>query len=99
MNFSAASSSSSVVTPGRIFASSRSMQRTWISPALAISSISADDFLRIIGSELGLEAQRGQGSPDVVVDLRGRPRAVEAAQDAALLVVLDQRDRLLVVDA
>src|SRR3712207_6923949 len=45
-----------------------------------------------------LEAQRRQRGADVVVDLGRRPRPVEAAQEAARVVVLDQRRRLRVVD-
>src|SRR5918997_4906419 len=48
--------------------------------------------------ELVLEAQRGDRRPDVVVDLGGRTRAVEAPQEPALLVVLDERRGRCVVD-
>jgi hypothetical protein len=51
MNFSAAASSSAVVTPGRIFDSSRRWHRTRTSPAAAILSISAGDFRMIIASK------------------------------------------------
>src|SRR3954452_22089316 len=107
MNFSAAESSSAVVTPGRIFEAIRSMQRTWISPARAMASISAGDFLWITVAlarfrtailELIFEAERGERRTDVVVDLGRRSRSVEAPQDPVVLVVPDQRRRLLVID-
>src|SRR5215218_7173047 len=97
MNRSAAWSSSPVVTPGRTLPASRSIVRTRMSPARAILSISAGVFLMIIGSEALFEAQRGEGGPDVVVDLGGTARAVEPAQQSLLLVVVDQRFRLLMV--
>src|SRR3954469_17725174 len=99
MNFSAAASRSSVLTPGRTLPASRSMVRTRISPARAILSISAEVFLMIIGgaSEPLFEPQRREGGPDVVVDLGGAARAVEAPQQALLLVVVDQRLGLLMV--
>src|SRR3954451_923264 len=99
MNFSAAASRSSVLTPGRTLPASRSMVRTRISPARAILSISAGVFLMIIGgaSEPLFEPQRREGGPDVVVDLGGAARAVEAPQQALLLVVVDQRLGLLMV--
>src|SRR3954463_15722457 len=100
MNFSAAASSSPVVTPGRIFAASRSIVRTRISPARAILSISAGDFLTIIARsslEAFFQAQRRQRRPDVVVDLDLVPGAVEAPEQPALLVVLLERLGLLVV--
>src|SRR3954447_18717396 len=97
MNFSAAASRSSVLTPGRTLPASRSMVRTRISPARAILSISAGVFLMIMGSETLFEPQRREGGPDVVVDLGGAARAVEAPQQALLLVVVDQRLSLLMV--
>src|SRR3954447_14523223 len=98
MKRSAAWSSWSVVTPGRTLPASRSMVRTRMSPARAILSISAGVFLMIIGgSESLFEPQRREGGPDVVVDLGGAARAVEAPQQALLLVVVDQRLGLLMV--
>src|SRR4051812_24914301 len=97
MNFSAAASRSSVVTPGRIFPASRSIVRTRMSPAPAILPISAGVFLMIMGSETLFEPQRREGGPDVVVDLSGAAGAVEAPQQPLLLVVVDQRLRLLMV--
>ena len=83
MNFSAAASSSPVVTPGRILPASRSIVLTRMAPAAAILSISAGDFLMIIGaSESFFEAERGERRADVVVDLHLVARAVEAAQQA-----------------
>src|ERR671932_1463364 len=100
MKRSAARSRSAVVTPGRILPASRSIVRTRISPARAILSISAGLFLTIMGRPM-LEAlfqpQGGERRADVVVDLDLVPGAVEAPQQAPLLVVLDERLRLLVV--
>src|SRR3954468_22941380 len=93
MNFSAARSSSPVVTPGRIFPARRSIVRTRMAPAAAIFSISAGDFLMIIAvpmvrrSQPLFEAQRGERRADVVVDLDLVARTVESAQQPALLVV------------
>src|SRR3954467_10951690 len=98
MKRSAVWSSSIVVTPGRTLPASRSIVRTRISPARAILSISAGVFLMIIGgSESLFEPQRREGGPDVVVDLGGAARPVEAPQQALLLVVVDQRLGLLMV--
>src|SRR5687767_14811276 len=99
MNFSAAVSSSFVVTPGRIMPSSSRCVRTSTSPASAILSISAGDFLTIIDLDLVFESEGRDRRAQVVVDLGGRSRAVEAAQQPELLVVVDDRLRLLVVDA
>src|SRR3954470_11548055 len=97
MKRSAAWSSSSVVTPGRTLPASRSMVRTRMSPARAMLSISAGVFLMIMGSEPFFEPERREGGPDVVVDLGRAARAVEAPQQALLLVVVDQRLGLLMV--
>src|SRR4029079_14120913 len=98
MNFSAALSSSPVVTPGRILPARRSIVLTRMAPAAAILSISAGDFLMItVASESLFEPERGEGRADVVVDLHLVARTVEAAQPAALLVVVDQRLCLIVV--
>src|SRR3954453_14215785 len=106
MNFSAAWSSSAVVTPSRILEASSFIVRAWMGPAAAILSISCGDFLMITAGrgrsaarlELVFEAQRGDRRPDVVVDLGGRAGAVEAPQQVAALVVLDERLGLVVVD-
>src|SRR3954468_12280974 len=101
MNFSAASSRSLVVTPSRTLPSTSWSARTRIDPAAAILSISSGDFLMIIairGSQLVLEAKRRDRCPEVVVDLGGRALAVESLEDPAVLVVVDERRRLLVVD-
>src|SRR3954451_23984441 len=98
MNFSAALSSSPVVTPGRILPAIRSIVFTRIAPAAAILSISAGDFLTIIrGSKTFFEAERGERRADVVVDLHLVARAVEAAQQPPLVVVVLEGLRLLVV--
>src|SRR3954468_10197594 len=101
MNFSAASSRSLVVTPSRTLPSTSCSARTRIDPAAAILSISSGDFLMIIairGSQLVLEAKRRDRCPEVVVDLGGRALAVESLEDPAVLVVVDEGRRLLVVD-
>src|SRR3954451_1992619 len=101
MNFSAASSRSAVVTPSRTFAASSSRVLTRISPAAAMRSISSGVFLTITARlrlELVLEPERGDRRADVVVDLGRRAGAVEASQQAALLVERDELGRLVVVD-
>src|SRR5207247_387718 len=113
MNVSAARSSSDVVTPSRSLPSRSLSVRTRMAPAAAIFSISSGDFLMITRgrrqpptragaprtrSQLVLQPQRGDRRPEVVVDLRGRARAVEAAQEAALVVVVDERRGLGVED-
>src|SRR3954466_10242514 len=109
MKRSAALSSSPVVTPARAFWRSMLRQRASTRPAAAIWSISSGDLRTItlrsdfrapvaLGLQLVLEPQRGQCRADVVVHLARRALAVEAAQDALLLVALDQRRGLLVVD-
>src|SRR3954451_13400422 len=102
MNFSAAASSSPVVTPGRTLPSSRCRVRTRMSPAAAIFSISSGVLRMIIATgrsdlDLLFEPERRQRGPDVVVDLGRRPYAVEALEDAAVLVVLDERLGLLAI--
>src|SRR5262245_26734442 len=98
MNFSAAASSSAVVTPGRSLLCSRARVLTRMSPAAAILSISSGLFLMIMALKLVFEAQCGQGSADVIVHLGGCPSPLEPAQQALLLVVVDDRLGLLVVD-
>src|SRR3954451_21581881 len=105
MNFSAAWSSSAVDTPSRILPAMSFIVREWMAPAAAIFSISAGDFLMITAKglrrrrlELVLEPQRRHRRADVVVHLGGRPRAVEAAQQVAVLVVPHERLGLVVVD-
>src|SRR3954453_19828818 len=104
MNRSAASSSSAVVTPGWHLERSMWRQRAWMAPAAAIWSI-CSGVLRMITEfegralELFFHPLRGQHGPDAVADLIGRRRAVDAAKDAALLVVGHQRLGLVVIGA
>src|SRR5581483_8296566 len=98
MNFSAAWSSSAVVTPGRIFPASRLMVLTRIAPAAAMRSISCGVFL-MITSDVLFEAKRGDHRADVIVHVGRRPGSVDAAHQSLVVVVVDQRCRLLVVDA
>src|SRR3712207_9247134 len=84
MNFSAASSSSFVVTPGRSLLASRRWQRTRTSPAAAILSISAGDLRMIIGrcsSELVFESEGRDRRAQVVVDLGRVAGAVERSEE------------------
>src|SRR5918912_2235049 len=99
MKRSAARSRSAVVTPGRILPARRAIVFTRMAPAAAIFSISAGVFLTIMTKRLQalFEAQRRQRGADVVVDLHLVARAVEAAQQAPVVVVVDQRLGLLVV--
>src|SRR4051812_37834421 len=101
MSFSAAWSSSSVVTPGRILRAMSSSTLVWMAPAAAMASISAGDFLTITSSRLGrwegpLEAlfhpQGADGRRHVASHLVGRLGAVEAVQQTLFLVA--RRDRL-----
>src|SRR4051812_49247797 len=103
MKASAALSSSPVVTPGRTLPSSSFSVRTRMSPAAAILSSSSAD-LRMITSgrsspegplDLLFQSQRGEGRADVVVDLGRRARAVEALEDPAVVVEVDERRGLL----
>src|SRR3954449_3645962 len=57
-----------------------------------------DPSTGIAGSQLVLEAKRGDRRPEVVVDLGGRALAVESLEDPAVLVEVDEGRRLLVVD-
>src|SRR2546421_5613389 len=105
MNFSAASSRAAVVTPGRALPWSRLRVRASTRPAAVIFSISSGDFWMIMLStlvpralQLGFELQRGERRADVVVDLVRRAGAIEAAQQALVLVPLDQGLCLFVVD-
>src|SRR4051794_25201903 len=100
MNASAAASSSAVLTPGRIFPCTRLSVLTRMLPAAAILSISSGVFLRITGGpSRGLfQSQSGERTPDVLAHLLLRPRPVEAVQKPAVVVVVDQRRGLLVVD-
>src|SRR4051812_19797335 len=108
MNFSAAWSSSAVVTPSRTLPAMSFIVRAWMAPAAAIRSISCGDFLMITACggagpcsralELVLEPQGRDRRPDVVVHLGRRARPVEVAQQVAALVVLDERLGLVVVD-
>src|SRR4051794_32418912 len=100
MNFSAASSSSPVVTPGLIFPATRFIVLTRIAPAAAIRSISSGVFLMITCAPLDifLEAKRRNHRPDVVVNLGRLARAVDPPHQPPLVVVLDERLGLVVVD-
>src|SRR4051812_33490663 len=108
MNFSAALSSSPVVTPVRALVRSIDRQRARTRPAAAICSISSGVFRTItrdsvepdgpLELELVLEAKRGERGADVVVNLAGRSLAVEAAEQVLVLVAIHQRARLVVVD-
>src|SRR5688500_13548866 len=105
MNFSAAASSSPVVTPGRALPRRISWQRTSTLPAAAILSISAGVLRTITSrrpgrraerpSKLGLEAQRGERRPDVAMHFLRRAIAVEGTQEAGVPVPLDHRLGLL----
>ena len=106
MNFSAASSSSAVVTPGRALAAQH--------PQAAGEDLAgrghlvdllgglADDHAAIRSASAQIASSSSSRS---VARMRrissptssGRPRAVDAAQEALLLVVVDQRLGLLVV--
>src|SRR3954449_13300715 len=92
ISFSAARSSSSVVTPGRALASSMCRQRTRISPAAAILSTCSGVLRMIILYTLvpsswnslnrlvGLEPQGRQGALDLVGDRVRRRRTIDLAQ-------------------
>src|SRR5215218_6083744 len=94
MNFSAASSSSLVVTPGRALERSMRRQRAWIFPASAISSI-CSEVLRMIMPRyisvshplLFLAAEGGEDSVNCLLDLVRGFAAVHVVEDATLLVV------------
>src|SRR5512132_4100215 len=102
MNFSAVSSSSLVVTPGRALERSILRQRAWILPASAIASTCADVLRMIIPryishSLLFLAAQRLDYPLDSLLDLiRGLP-AVHPVEDATFVVIVDQGLGLLAV--
>src|SRR5207248_2818791 len=90
MNFSAAASSSPVVTPGLTLPASRFIVRTRIVPAAAIRSISADVFLMIIGrSDVVFQTKCGDHRPDVIVNLVGAARSVDPPHQSLLVVVVD----------
>src|SRR5262245_40556227 len=106
MYFSAASSSSLVVTPGRARERSICRQRAWIRPASAISSICSEVFLMIMPrymvpspshALLFLAPQSGKDPMDPLFDLVGGLRSVYVVEYPALLVVVDQRRRLLAI--
>src|SRR5512139_1700610 len=106
MNFSAASSSSLVVTPGRALERSIRRQRAWIFPASAIASI-CSEVLRMImprytGESLSylhllLATEGGEQGVDALLDLIGWTLSGQAVEDATLLVIGDQRLGLLAV--
>src|SRR5688500_5309015 len=97
MNFSAARSRSAVVAPGRTLPASRSTQRTRMSPARALLSSSAGGFSAVTALEPPSGPQRRERRTDVVVRLTRAASAVEAPQQAALVVVVDERLGLGVV--
>src|SRR3954447_6991844 len=104
MKRSAASSSWPVVVPGRAFEASIRRQRTRTSPAAAILS-TCSGVLRMIILYTGKQdvndlqvlfhPQRREQPPDPLADVSGRLGAVDPAQQALVLVVGDQRFRLL----
>src|SRR5215208_5347523 len=106
MNFSAASSSSLVVTPGRALERSIRRQRAWIWPAAAIASI-CSEVLRMIMPRyttqtlshplLFLTAERGDDPVNPLLDLVWRHGPVDLVEDALILVVRDERLGLLPV--
>src|SRR5215212_1707703 len=99
MKRSAASSSSAVVTPGRAFLRNTSWQRISTRPAAAIFSISSGVLRWITRSlQLGFESLRSQCGTNAIVHLVGRARPLKAAQQAPVVVPLDQRLCLIVVD-
>src|SRR3954471_3801912 len=114
MYFSAARSRSAVVTPSRTLPSSSLSVRTRMAPAAAILSISSGVLRMITApyrvrarggrarsrgrSVLVLHAQRRDRRPEVIVDLGRAAGAIEAVQDVALVVVVDERRGLIAVD-
>src|SRR3954453_19202309 len=107
MNFSALSSSSLVVTPALAFEPSIRRQRTRMSPEAAICSICSGDLRRIIRYTLdlaprldrlgALEPNRRQGPLPLFADIVRRGGTVDPAQQALVVVEIDQRLGLLVV--
>src|SRR4051794_36956268 len=105
MNFSAASSSSFVVTPGRALERSMRRQRAWILPASAISSICSEVFRMIMPRYMGpsshsllfLAPEGGEDPVDQLLDLVGSLASVHVIEDATVLVVTDERLGLLPV--
>src|SRR5436190_19531620 len=103
MNLAAAWSSSAVVTPGRHFDRSIRRHRAWIAPAIAICSI-CSGVLTMIPPRYKVPTlrflfhpQRRQRRADRLVDRVRRRRPVDPIEQAALLVVGDQRLGLVVV--
>src|ERR1700760_968157 len=100
MNFSAASSSSSVVIPGRAFDLRTFIVRTRMSPAAAIWSTCSGVLRMIIWSYVrasGSGACRVEDAGQLLGDRGGLARAVDALQDALVLVIGDERLGLLVI--
>src|SRR5829696_10310662 len=104
MNFSAASSSSFVVTPGRALERSIRRQRAWIVPASAISSICPEvlrwimpRYISVSHPLLFLATERREDSVDALLHLVGALSAVHLVQDATVLVIGDQRPGLVFV--
>src|ERR1700758_1411229 len=103
MNFSAALSSSLVVTPCRTLPASRFIVLTRIAPAAAIRSISSGVFLMInarrLPGEVGgkllalhvvFETERRDHGPDVVMHIGRTARPVDPAHQPLGVVVVDQ---------
>src|SRR5262245_32765518 len=95
MNFSAAASSSSVVTPARALEESIFRQRARISPATAIWSICSGVLRMIIRYTLDslvlLHSHRREGAADLLRHLVRIALAHDPPQHAAVIVVGDQR--------
>src|SRR5215218_7639808 len=94
MNFSAASSSALVATPGRALERSIRRQRAWISPAAAIASICSEVFRTIIPRYmirslshplLFLAPERGDDRMYPLLNLVRRLGAVDPVEDPHLL--------------
>src|SRR5215208_7237008 len=106
MYFSAASSSSLVVTPGRALERSIRRQRAWIWPAAAIASICSVVLRMIMPRYIVrslsyfhflLAADGGEEPVDALLDLLRGTLTGHGMEDATLLVVVDQRRGLLPV--
>src|SRR3954451_21076820 len=98
MYFSAGSSSSLVVTPGRALERSIRRQRAWIFPSSAMASICAD-VLRMIMPRYMIQTvsylhllfatQGADQGVDPLLHLVRWQLSVHGLQDAAVLVVID----------
>src|SRR5579859_2375314 len=104
MTFSAARSRSRVLTPGRILAASRLIVLTRMSPVAAMRSISSGVFLMITvlraysgALEILLQPEGGDHGPNVVMDIGRLAGAIDPAQKAPLVVIVDHGGGFLVV--